>query len=501
MADVLPANLSENPPQAKPRDDPDEKYLYGESQNKGEESENGVEEIKKENGDEEDDGEFDESDDDDDDNIQVHIGEVNAAAATTAGQYGTPVSWKKDAAGTVKSASLPTQGQKKIDVNAVGLINGQPIYEYDLDTDQDEKPWRKPGADISDYFNYGFTEDTWKQYCEKQRRMRMESSRGPYSVTQTAGMASTAQVEIEVMPDGRTRVKAGPPPDRKVEGSIHVIGSDADARRKQKEDELLALALGSSRNLPPTQFGGQRPMYTALPGGQVMYNAMGQQIGTSSAGDLASSSSGMTTMTNSQGQQIQSIGPNMVTSGFPPGLQYLPNGLPGMPLGGQPQIFPPPGGMDFHSQDHFAHPGSMPPPGGFGFNGPHSDSEFDSDGENRRHRRRDPSRHRRHRDRGDRDRERDKGDRSGDRDRSKRERERSSSSRRSRDQSKSSSERKRHSSRSTSSIRGEDEESKSRSSRRSKHSHSHPAGEEGGEEKKDNADSSSTEIKQEPEAE
>ena len=30
------------------------------------------------------------------------------------------------------------------------------------------------GADITDYFNYGFTEDTWKQYCEKQRRMRME---------------------------------------------------------------------------------------------------------------------------------------------------------------------------------------------------------------------------------------------------------------------------------------------------------------------------------------
>lgn len=33
-----------------------------------------------------------------------------------------------------------------------------------------------PGADITDYFNYGFTEDTWKQYCEKQRRLRMELS-------------------------------------------------------------------------------------------------------------------------------------------------------------------------------------------------------------------------------------------------------------------------------------------------------------------------------------
>ena len=24
-----------------------------------------------------------------------------------------------------------------------------------------DKPWRKPGADVSDYFNYGFNEDTW----------------------------------------------------------------------------------------------------------------------------------------------------------------------------------------------------------------------------------------------------------------------------------------------------------------------------------------------------
>jgi len=28
------------------------------------------------------------------------------------------------------------------------------------------------GADISDYFNYGFNEITWSLYCEKQRRLR-----------------------------------------------------------------------------------------------------------------------------------------------------------------------------------------------------------------------------------------------------------------------------------------------------------------------------------------
>ena len=30
------------------------------------------------------------------------------------------------------------------------------------------------GADITDYFNYGFTEETWKMYCDKQRKMKTE---------------------------------------------------------------------------------------------------------------------------------------------------------------------------------------------------------------------------------------------------------------------------------------------------------------------------------------
>ena len=28
------------------------------------------------------------------------------------------------------------------------------------------------GADITDYFNYGFNEETWQQYCDKQKAMR-----------------------------------------------------------------------------------------------------------------------------------------------------------------------------------------------------------------------------------------------------------------------------------------------------------------------------------------
>jgi len=40
-------------------------------------------------------------------------------------------------------------------------------------------PWRKPYTDLSDYFNYGFNEQSWNPYCAKQLKNRMESNEGP----------------------------------------------------------------------------------------------------------------------------------------------------------------------------------------------------------------------------------------------------------------------------------------------------------------------------------
>lgn len=41
------------------------------------------------------------------------------------------------------------------------------VYGYDLALITD-KPWQKPGANINDYFNYGFNEDSWRAYCALQ---------------------------------------------------------------------------------------------------------------------------------------------------------------------------------------------------------------------------------------------------------------------------------------------------------------------------------------------
>ncbi|KAL3418473.1 Pre-mRNA polyadenylation factor FIP1 [Phlyctema vagabunda] len=66
----------------------------------------------------------------------------------------------------------------KIDVDAKPMYEpaGKRITQVNIDEDlnENEKPWRRPGTDISDYFNYGFDEFTWALYASKQESLRSE---------------------------------------------------------------------------------------------------------------------------------------------------------------------------------------------------------------------------------------------------------------------------------------------------------------------------------------
>lgn len=98
------------------------------------------------------------------------IGEIKAAAPTP---FGTA---------PAKRSGPPPDKKGKFsieDFESPGTINGVPALDFNVDSVED-KPWRKPGADITDYFNYGFSEDTWRAYCDRQKRMRFEAgSSGP----------------------------------------------------------------------------------------------------------------------------------------------------------------------------------------------------------------------------------------------------------------------------------------------------------------------------------
>jgi len=58
----------------------------------------------------------------------------------------------------------------EIDPDAVGMFDGRSILEVDLGAMAD-KPWRRPGSDISDWFNYGFDEISWEAYCYRRREL------------------------------------------------------------------------------------------------------------------------------------------------------------------------------------------------------------------------------------------------------------------------------------------------------------------------------------------
>jgi pre-mRNA 3'-end-processing factor FIP1 len=70
---------------------------------------------------------------------------------------------------------FPEVRTSQVDVNSIPTwpANGKPITEVDIDADLAEhsKPWRLPGTDQTDFFNYGFDEYTWAQYCVRQQTM------------------------------------------------------------------------------------------------------------------------------------------------------------------------------------------------------------------------------------------------------------------------------------------------------------------------------------------
>jgi pre-mRNA 3'-end-processing factor FIP1 len=97
-------------------------------------------------------------------------------------------------------SEYPARHTSKIDPNdnPVHPTTGKPILSTDFDADfptESSKPWRKPGSDITDYFNYGFDEFTWASYCLKQQQM-------PKEVEEINAQAEQMKAFVEGIPGG-----------------------------------------------------------------------------------------------------------------------------------------------------------------------------------------------------------------------------------------------------------------------------------------------------------
>lgn len=103
------------------------------------------------------------------------ISTITGAASTTTTESNIGAVSDTNAATSVPegSVSLEQQQQQTIDLNPDAEFDGKPIVQIDPEILK-EKPWRQPGANLSDYFNYGFNEQTWMEYLHRQEHLKKE---------------------------------------------------------------------------------------------------------------------------------------------------------------------------------------------------------------------------------------------------------------------------------------------------------------------------------------
>ncbi|XP_010539467.1 PREDICTED: FIP1[V]-like protein [Tarenaya hassleriana] len=124
-------------------------------------------------------------------------GATASTAGTSSGQVRPPVNvvpmagrgrgdWRRLGFGTGWGSNTAGRGV------GVGLDFTLPshktIFEVDIDGFE-EKPWRYPGVDTTDFFNFGLNEESWKDYCKQLDQHRVET---------------TMQSRIRVYESGRT---------------------------------------------------------------------------------------------------------------------------------------------------------------------------------------------------------------------------------------------------------------------------------------------------------
>ncbi|KAH9818263.1 hypothetical protein DFH28DRAFT_888206 [Melampsora americana] len=71
----------------------------------------------------------------------------------------------------------PINSEAPVPLTGYDDKDGTTLMNFDFDAIPDsEKGWKKPGAHVADWFNYGFDETTWRWYVMKQKRHRADES-------------------------------------------------------------------------------------------------------------------------------------------------------------------------------------------------------------------------------------------------------------------------------------------------------------------------------------
>ncbi|ESW26899.1 hypothetical protein PHAVU_003G157600 [Phaseolus vulgaris] len=118
------------------------------------------------------------------------------------------------------------------------LPSQKTIFDVQIDSFE-EKPWKYPGVDVSDFFNFGLNDDTWKDYCKQLEQLRLES---------------TMQSKIHVYERGRTEQDYDPdlPPELAAASGRHVPVNNANYVKSDVGQNDIIKGSGPMRPPIPT---------------------------------------------------------------------------------------------------------------------------------------------------------------------------------------------------------------------------------------------------------
>lgn len=133
------------------------------------------EDVKKEDVNNEDDESGSEYEEESDSDVEFVLAPNKGAAAPSTEQTQTAATQPAGQTPTTEGVTQGQPAQGTLDIDAEGTYNDQPISQVPITSYQD-KPWRRPGIDLSDYFNYGFDEMSWIAYCNRQDKLRAQAS-------------------------------------------------------------------------------------------------------------------------------------------------------------------------------------------------------------------------------------------------------------------------------------------------------------------------------------
>lgn len=141
-----------------------------------------------------------------------------------------------------------------INLDIPGILDGHSILEVDISA-MAEKPWRLPGADISDWFNYGFDEISWEAYCYRRR-----------DLGELANVLKTNVLNFAAMPEDQL---ISLPPELRT-----MVVTGANAMMNTASQGMMGPSVGMN---PMMEMPGMGPMNMG-PMGMGMNGDMGMQM-------------------------------------------------------------------------------------------------------------------------------------------------------------------------------------------------------------------------------